>query len=250
MSPKWVNRFRVKDRWVYQPSEESRLFGTQLRHRIYCRWKRPAFYFHLRQGGHVAAVHSHAAHKYFYKTDITDFFGSVRRSRVARCLKQWLAHEDALEAAQQSTVRRIDGSRVLPYGFVQSPLLASIALAESTLGGVLHRLSMTDGFTVSVYMDDILVSANDQSLLADAKRDIEAAAGPSRFELSPSKTAGPTAAVSAFNIDLRQASVTVSPLRLVAFLEAYATGSADQRSGIRGYVDSVNAGQASTAFPI
>lgn len=154
----------------------------------------------------------------------------------------------ALESAHESTVRRDDGARVLPYGFVQSPLLASIALAKSALGAVLDDLHMQPGITVSVYMDDIMVSSNDPEALRVSKSRIESAALPSAFALSVAKTAGPAAAIDAFNIDVAHASMSVSADRLDAFKIAYAEGNELQKQGIRAYVRSVNLDQSADHF--
>jgi hypothetical protein len=47
-------------------------------------------------------------------------------------------------------------SFVLPFGFVQSPLMAGLCLANSKLGATLARLAKK--FTVTVYVDDIVIS--------------------------------------------------------------------------------------------
>jgi hypothetical protein len=56
--------------------------------------------------------------------------------------------------ASESVVKRpaLDGF-VLPYGFVQSPILASLALDKSKLGKLLRKLNGRTDITVSVYVD-------------------------------------------------------------------------------------------------
>ena len=48
---------------------------------------------------------------------------------------------------------------ILPYGFVQSVIIASFCLHKSALGRYLNKLGGS-GFKVSVYMDDIIVSTS------------------------------------------------------------------------------------------
>jgi hypothetical protein len=87
----WVHRFERKPgRWVFEPSEEAREEGAEIKALIESHWKPPSFYFHLRQGGHVAALRAHLASTWFVKLDIADFFGSVSRSRIARLLKEFV----------------------------------------------------------------------------------------------------------------------------------------------------------------
>ena len=62
--------------------------------------------------------------------------------------------------ANASTVRPPDDEKryMLPYGFVQSPILASLALGESRLGKRLCTIAELPQTAVSVYVDDIIVS--------------------------------------------------------------------------------------------
>lgn len=43
---------------------------------------------------------------------------------------------------------------ILPFGFVQLPIISSLCLFNSSLGNYLHN----SGINVSVYMDDIIIS--------------------------------------------------------------------------------------------
>ena len=92
MHPKWVNRFELKPgRWVFEPSAESKALGQKIKAAVEKAWRPPNFYFHLRSGGHVEAVRSHLENTHFLRVDIQDFFGSVNRTRITRCLKSRLA---------------------------------------------------------------------------------------------------------------------------------------------------------------
>src|ERR1700712_4044460 len=144
MPAKWVHRFEAKPgRWVFNPSPEARAEGAEIKAAVEKNWKAPAYYYHLRNGGHVAALRSHLASRFFVKLDLSDFFGSISRSRVSRTLKTFYSHAVARQMATSSTVRHPDnpGRTILPYGFVQSPLLASLVLHKSSLGKFLEALS-------------------------------------------------------------------------------------------------------------
>jgi hypothetical protein len=210
-------------------------------------WKPPQYYFHLQAGGHVAAVKSHLENREFMRADVSNFFGSINRSRVTRCLKPFVSYAVAREWAVNSTVRH-PGSKIpaLPYGFVQSQLLASLCLFKSALGKFLHGIhSGAGGVIVSVYVDDILVSAPDSHGLAGLVDGLQLASKRARLTFDQKKSAGPAAEVSAFNILLSEASMTIAPERLKEFADRLATDATPiQRQGIRSYVRSVCPEQA------
>src|SRR5690606_27754747 len=159
--------------------------------------------YHLRQGGHVAALRCHDARAFFLRADLDDFFGRVNRSRVTRCLKGWHSYAEAREMASESVARRPSSSDfVLPYGFVQSPILASLALDRSKLGAYLRKANANPALDVSLYMDDIVISSDDEKLLADVAGELETASVAARFPLSASKGRGPAPCVSAFDIEI------------------------------------------------
>jgi hypothetical protein len=84
-------------------------------------------------------------------------------------LKAFFSHDEALRIATASTVRHPDDNarRILPYGFIQSPLLASLVLHESTLGKYLDALHRDERFVVAVYMEDIIISGRGHGELLD-----------------------------------------------------------------------------------
>src|SRR3546814_16029305 len=63
----------------------------------------------------------------------------------------------------------------LPFGFVQSPIVASVVLAQSALGGAIRRLSR-DGMTITVYVDDITLSGPNEHRVGEAIAALETAA--------------------------------------------------------------------------
>lgn len=73
-SKRWDNKFLLKkDLWVYVPSDEMYAFGKKIHTNLSKRWKRPANYYHLLAGGHVAALKYHQSDSYFAKFDIKNF---------------------------------------------------------------------------------------------------------------------------------------------------------------------------------
>jgi hypothetical protein len=203
MPAKWAIKYQLKPgRWVFEPTKETKAAGEEIRKAICEKWHPPVTYYHLRSGGHVRALQSHLHHKYFIRADIDDFFGSVNRSRITRCLKGQFGYAQARRMAILSTVPHpAESARwMLPYGFVQSPILASLSLACSRLGTYLAALSKVDGVAVSVYVDDIVVSSNCISSLTECLTKLTGVAEKSGFLLNDAKVQGPAMSIIVFNI--------------------------------------------------
>jgi len=246
MTPKWTSRFELKPgAWVFVPTAETIRDGQEIKQALAVRWSPPSNYYHLLSGGHVEALRAHAGNSWFIHLDIKDFFGSINRSRITRCMKSLFGYERAREIANASTV--IHPSRrtfVLPFGFVQSTLIASICLYKSALGSCIRSLQK-DGLTVSVYVDDLVLSTNDIQIARDALGAAKHAAERAGFRLNPDKEEGPAEMITAFNINLSAKYMAIEPERLLAFAEAFqAAESSHQQLGILGYVASVCSTQA------
>ncbi|MGH7455587.1 MAG: reverse transcriptase domain-containing protein, partial [bacterium] len=120
-----------------------------------------AFFFHLRKGGHVAALHEHRRNRYFARIDLKNFFYSISRNRVARALHEIDIPRAGFYAKFSCVKNPYDEptcpTYALPYGFVQSPVLATLVLSRSVLGCYLRAIQ--SDVTLSVYMDDIAISS-------------------------------------------------------------------------------------------
>lgn len=250
---RWSSKFQIKEGvWVFVPTEETIAKGLLIKQLIEGRWFAPRHYYHLKKGGHVRALREHTEHRYFIHLDIQNFFGQINLSRVTRSLKEYVPYEQAREIAVESTVRLPESAElkyVLPFGFVQSPIIASICLSKSALGRYLSRLKQRKDLAVSVYMDDILVSGDVFDALLQELEQLIAAAEKSGFPLNEKKQEGPTERVSAFNISLSHRMLEISPDRLRELSDTYYYSTNDaQRTGILNYVLSINPNQASSLY--
>lgn len=243
MPIKWSSKFELRPgKWVFVPTPESIDTGKEIKRALEKCWIPPPYYFHLRAGGHVEALRSHLKHSHFLRIDIQDFFGSINRTRVTRSLKKKFPYKIAREYANASTVPDPSAKRIiLPFGFVQSQIVAAVCLAESALGIYLDKLKNNSNVELTVYVDDIIVSSSDNALLDQVLQDIKAAADKARFILNPIKQEGPASIITAFNVTLMPGNMEVDPVRLKLFQEALAEAtSKHQIAGIRAYVMSVN----------
>jgi hypothetical protein len=147
--------------------------------------------------------------------------------------------------ASESVVRRpgLEGF-VLPYGFVQSPILASLALDQSKLGSYLQKLTGRGDLKVSVYVDDIIVSGHDKQELDVVAEKLVQMAELALFPISASKTQGPSTEITAFNIQLSHQALQITEARLTELRDSYQSAtSIYSKAGIINYVDSVNPSQ-------
>ncbi|WP_380184633.1 reverse transcriptase domain-containing protein [Kalamiella sp. sgz302252] len=250
----WKHKYEVKkNRWVHVPTKEIYLFGKKLHKIIRRKWDAPGYYYHLREGGHVAAASIHMKNDFFSLIDIGNFFQSTSQSRVTRELKTLIPYVKAREAAKYSTVR-IPNTSVkkfsLPYGFPQSPILSSLCLYNSYAGKVINDISENGDVLVSVYMDDIIISGKDFYLVSKAHEDIATALKKSRYDINVEKTQQVADRVIVFNLELAQNQLKVTPKRLVQFIQAYAkTENENEKKGIATYIHTVNPNQARLHFP-
>jgi hypothetical protein len=247
---KWSTKFELKPgRWVFVPSKESVELGDEIRRAVQVRWRHPDYFFHLRAGGHVAALKCHLLHAHFLHLDIQNFFGSINRSRVTRCLKPLVGYRLAREWAIESTVKDPADPKknFLPYGFVQSQLLASLCLHQSALGQCLSGLQRSDSFGISVYVDDLIISSNEADLKTVTER-IKGAATRSAFTFNSEKEQGPGREIQAFNVRLAQESLALTDARLERFLLALQEPevSEERRQAIVSYIRSINDSQANS----
>jgi hypothetical protein len=111
------------------------------------RWRPPHYFYHLRPGGHVAALRGHLHNRCFATLDISHFFDSITRAKNHRALRNiGIRHDRAWEIAQESTVEKTLRQRdfSLPYGFIQSPVLASLTLDRSAFGRVMKTVARSN----------------------------------------------------------------------------------------------------------
>lgn len=248
MLRKWNNKFELRPgRWVFEPSEECRVVGNNVKSAVRKAWLAPDYYFHLRAGGHVEALRVHQSQSYFARFDIENFFGQINRSRITRCLKDFFSYRDARLMATDSTVRHPTepGKWILPYGFVQSPILASLALSKSHLGSKLDKIHRNGDFRVSVYVDDIIISSNSLDMLESLKPRLIDAAIKSGLRFCLDKLQGPSRKIESFNIELDHGGLAITSSRMSKFIAAYElTENQHERSGIFHYVRKVNKSQS------
>lgn len=247
---RWTSRFEIKlNAWVFVPTPEFIEYGTKVKQAITEKWRSPNYYYHLRSGGHVQALKKHTKHQYFIHLDIQNFFGQINRSRATRCLKEHFSYSEARTIAIKSTValpRSTKKKYILPFGFVQSAIVASLCLHKSTLGKYLLYLAKQNNLAVSVYMDDIIISSDNQQQLEEVLASVEVAAEKAGFPLNKTKQEGPCDQITAFNILLTGNGLKITEKRLNEFVEVFkASTNPNQKDGILNYIKCISIKQVS-----
>lgn len=250
----WKHKFEIKkDRWVYVPSSEMSKFGKKLHSYIKKQWLPPLYYYHMRAGGHVAAAALHKENYFFALIDIRHFFESTSQSRVTRELKTIFPYKKAREIAKLSTVRvpgKFEAKFSIPYGFPQSPIVATLCLNNSFAGRLIDSINTSGLVKISVYMDDIIISAKGFAVLNNCFEELCEALKRSHYDLNDIKTQPPAERITAFNLELSHRDLRIRASRLVEFISAYAqTEDLYEKEGIRSYVKSINLLQAQLHFP-
>lgn len=242
MIPNFENRFQIESgKWIHEQADEYEVEARKTLGRLFSKWRPWPLFYHLRSGGHVAASHAHVGNSLRVRLDIDNFFGSISRNRVVRALKRvGFSYEEADDFARKSTVPFNSGF-VLPFGFVQSTALATLVLQKSPLGAALKDMRDRD-FTVTVYVDDIIISGDvDPSEMEKEFDKLFRQARRSRFSFSSSKIAGPEPSIRAFNLILSPDLVSVAEDRFSEFSEEVDTeGDTPKVRAILGYVKTVN----------
>jgi hypothetical protein len=219
MIENYVHKYKSRNKFIYTPSAECKRRADRL-----LKWgeeiELPSYFFHYRDGGHVSALHEHLKNKYFFRIDLKNFFYSISRNRVARILRQ-CGFRCAREYSEWSTVKTPypDGPRyVLPIGFKQSPLLASLALWRSSVASAIEDALDRDVF-VSVYFDDLIGSSNDENELRTTYEGILAACVQANLVTNAEKLISPADAITAFNCHLRHGHADVTDDRIQKFID-------------------------------
>jgi hypothetical protein len=238
-------RFKYKSRgkWIYVPNDRC----LQRPKQIIKFFKRdisfPAYFYHYKPGGHVAALHDHLKNDFFSKIDIQNFFYSIARNRVARAFAS-KGLRGAPTYAKWSTVRSPyeNGPRyVLPIGFWQSPHIASLVLMQSPVANAIER-ARDKGVLVSVYLDDFVGSHGDDALLRDVYGDIQAACVEANLAPNENKLVAPNKAIVAFNCNLTKGLAKVTDERIAKF---FSVGRSDiGRQSFEDYLERVERANA------
>lgn len=243
---------RYESHWVgkdgkafFEPDSSTRLYGRLLVKKLLSLWTPPAYYTHLTPGGFVSRLHEFKRRHYFAQADISSFFPSLTKNRVARNLHLVFGDfEEAWTAAGMSCVP-YKSNLILPIGFVQSPLLATLCLANSRVGKVLADVHENDRVLVQCYFDDIVLCSNSSYQLNRALSAVCQSISAAGLKLNFRKTKRARHRITVFNIECSHQRLRLTEARMNQFkTELFSTDDELSMKGILNYVGRVNGEQA------
>lgn len=228
-----------RNKRIFVPNEKGYEVGYRLKVLVEQAATFEPFYFHLRNGGHVAALHEHRKNRHFARIDLKNFFYSISRNRVARALRE-VSVEKAGYYAKCSCVKNPYDipSYSLPYGFVQSPILATLVFSRSVLGEFLREAQKD--ITLSVYMDDIAISSPSNDVLQRVFQELKIKIQEANFPINLEKTMPPTELLGLFNCELEYNRASVMQARRSAFYAGMPSEAACE--AFEGYCRSIERG--------
>lgn len=235
----YSHSFTLNKKQVFVPSELGRRIGEDVKGKVEDTILFEHYYYHLKRGGHVAALHSHRVNQFFCKIYIENFFYSISRNRVVAALRsaniarpehygKWSCVKNPYQPPSYS----------LPYGFVQSPILATLILATSGIGHVLRQIS--DQLTVAVYVDDISLSGDDPTFLTEKYHELRDAVSLSGFTANAQKCIPTRESLTIFNCSLSNQETRVTESRIEKFTASHPSDESLQ--GFERYCESVALG--------
>lgn len=227
---------------VFVPNEKGYEVGYEVKELVEKAVDFEPYYFHLHPGGHVAALHEHRDNNHFARADLKNFFYSIGRNRVARALYEVGIPKAGVLAKYSCVKNPLEGPPYcLPYGFVQSPILATLVLSRSALGTFLKEARSE--VTVSVYMDDIAISSGSGEKLQSVFDKLKAKIEEANFPINIAKTVSPTESLELFNCELERDRTSVTEARRNTFF-AEPRSAASKTAFVR-YCESVEQGNVS-----
>ena len=171
----------TKKRWIEAPDAELKLIQRKLLDRVLYRIT-PTKWAHgfVRGRSIVTGAEAHVGRKWVVNLDIKDFFPSVTRGQVARCVEPLCESNEEIELIASLVTRR----GRLPQGAPTSPHLANLVVRR--MDGRLAGLAETNGWNYTRYADDMSFSGDTapEAIIKTAKRIVNE----SGFVLSAQKT--------------------------------------------------------------
>lgn len=137
----------------------------------------------------VDAVKPHSSSKFFYKTDIEDFFWSIRSEMVCRLLREVETIVSDLELYLPRIMQIISVDGRLPIGYVSSPPISNAVLKR--FDDIVEDRCKSESLTYTRYADDIILSGGRSEVVGLANNIVKEALFDcfgANFRLRKSKT--------------------------------------------------------------
>ncbi|GKS92608.1 reverse transcriptase domain-containing protein [Acidovorax sp. SUPP2539] len=130
--------------------------------------------FSYRKGfGVYDAVSKHSKSKYFFQTDVSSFFSSLKRELVHKAIKDGAANCPVADVVQNlpRILELICIDDALPVGFPCSAPMSNAALYR--FDNILEKHCRSQGLIYTRYSDDIVISCNQKEALSQIEDTVQ-----------------------------------------------------------------------------
>ncbi len=132
--------------------------------------------FSYRKGTSVyEALLPHKNNKYFLKTDIKSFFGSIDKNLIKQCLlsniDEYPVAQDEIKTYLEQLLNLVIYENKLPVGFTTSSKLSNAVLYE--FDNKLEEYCIDNNISYTRYSDDLIFSTNKKDVLDDVINKVE-----------------------------------------------------------------------------
>lgn len=165
----------LNQRKVYAPSKKLKLIQRFINSSIleYAEYNRDVVYSYRKGAAIREAVENHALNRYFFQTDISDFFSSLKSEDVYKAITTRLSKVPVTDL--ESYIDRILDIMVvdnqLPAGFATSPLLSNICLVD--FDDELKKYCDINNLVYTRYSDDLIISSKNNEFISDIESVIQ-----------------------------------------------------------------------------
>jgi len=228
-------------KYAYTQTDVFKDRGCNIKREILKRWTPPKYFYHYKNGGHLSATRAHLNGELFTKIDIKAFYPSITKNKIIRSLKKTkISRTNTFEFAAESVVSA-EGKLVLPYGFVQSPIISSLVLHKSCVGRIFDNCP--NSLKMTVYVDDIIISSTKANIdtLKNYGEQLCIAVNQANFKINKEKSIFEVPKIEAFNINISHNDMDITKEKMSDFYKRVkADPASNEALGITNYVKQVN----------
>lgn len=157
-----IEKIQIKSRIIYKTSPKFKKYLRFIDKVIlkYLQKNDSVVHSYIKEKSTLTAIQAHAKNKYFFITDIEDFFINVTTEDVKNILtrdKHLIPISD-FEEFIPTIVRYTTWNGSIPIGFVTSPKLSNAFLLD--FDNTLHGLCAKNSLIYTRYSDDIIISGS------------------------------------------------------------------------------------------
>ncbi len=168
--PSEVSLRRFRNREIYAPSKKLSSFQRFIANTIlgHGRINYETAFSYIKGSKASDSLIKHRKSKYFYKTDITNFFHGFNEADIRTSFESNLENFPIsdIEKYKDKIVSLTCYDNKLPIGFITSPAFSNIILYETD--NLLEQYCTSNSIAYSRYSDDIIFSGDEAPLLKSA----------------------------------------------------------------------------------